>query len=78
VHPPERLDAAVEEAVANAVGSGMVSAGGNRKAIRVETEPLEKFREYMATYAREQAFCHLSEQLTRNLEKHWEAKKRNL
>lgn len=78
VHPAESLDAAVEEAVANAVGSGMVSAGGNRKAIRVETETLEKFREYMATYAREQAFCHLSEQLTHNLEKHWEAKKRNL
>ncbi|MCZ6559221.1 MAG: enoyl-CoA hydratase/isomerase family protein [SAR324 cluster bacterium] len=78
VHPPETLDAAVETAVANAVDSGMVSAGGNRKAIRVETEPLEKFREYMATYAREQAFCHLSEQLIHNLEKHWQAKQRKL
>lgn len=78
VHPPEALDAAVESLVSNAIGSGMVSAGGNRKAIRVETEPLEKFREYMATYAREQAFCHLSEQLTHNLEKHWQAKQRSL
>jgi thioesterase DpgC len=78
VHPPQALDAAVESVVSNAIGSGMVSAGGNRKAIRVETEPLEKFREYMATYAREQAFCHFSEQLIRNLEKHWQAKQRSL
>ncbi|MCZ6628456.1 MAG: enoyl-CoA hydratase/isomerase family protein, partial [SAR324 cluster bacterium] len=78
VHPPEALDAAVESVVSNAIGSGMVSAGGNRKAIRVETEPLEKFREYMATYAREQAFCHFSEQLTRNLEEYWHAKQRSL
>jgi hypothetical protein len=32
----------------------------------------------MATYAREQAFCHLSEQLTHNLEAHWRAKGRKL
>jgi thioesterase DpgC len=78
VHPREALDAAVQAAVDNAVGSGMVSAGGNRKAMRVQTEPLDKLREYMAVYAREQAFCHLSEQLTYNLEKHWQAKQRRL
>ena len=78
IHPPGELDAAVENAVANAVGSGMVSAAGNRKAIRVETEPLDKFRRYMATYAREQAYCHFSEQLTHNLEKHWKASSRRL
>lgn len=78
VHPHDRLDAAVQSAVDNAVGSGMVSAGGNRKAMRVQTEPLDRLREYMVVYAREQAFCHLSEQLTRNLEKHWQAKQRRL
>ncbi len=78
VHPHDRLDAAVQSAVDNAVGSGMVSAGGNRKAMRVQTEPLDRLREYMAVYAREQAFCHLSEQLTHNLEKHWQAKQRRL
>jgi thioesterase DpgC len=78
VHPREAIDAAVQAAVDNAVGSGMVSAGGNRKALRVQTEPLDKLREYMAVYAREQAFCHLSEQLTYNLEKHWQAKQRRL
>jgi len=78
VHPHDRLDAAVRSAVENAVGSGMVSAGGNRKAMRVQTEPLDRLREYMVVYAREQAFCHLSEQLTHNLERHWQAKQRNL
>ncbi|HKJ00347.1 MAG TPA: enoyl-CoA hydratase/isomerase family protein [bacterium] len=78
VHPADSLDAAVQAAVDNAVGSGMVSAGGNRKAIRVQTEPLDRLREYMAVYSREQAFCHLSEQLTYNLEKHWQAKQRRL
>jgi thioesterase DpgC len=78
VHPPERLQEAIERAVANAVGSGMVSASGNRKAIRVQTEPLDTFRRYMATYAREQAYCHLSDQLVRNLETHWQARTRTL
>jgi (3,5-dihydroxyphenyl)acetyl-CoA 1,2-dioxygenase len=74
----ERLDQAVEVCVANAIGSGMVSAGGNRKAIRIQTEPLDTFRTYMATYAYEQVFCHLSEQLVHNLERHWNAKERRL
>ena len=78
VFPRERLDQAVEACVANAVGSGMVSAGGNRKAIRIQTEPLDTFRTYMATYAYEQAFCHLSEQLVHNLERHWNARERKL
>jgi thioesterase DpgC len=78
VVPRERLNAAVDQCVANAIGSGMVSAGGNRKAGRIQTEPLQVFREYMATYAYEQAFCHLSEQLVSNLEKHWDAKERRL
>jgi len=78
VFPRERLDHAVEACVANAVGSGMVSAGGNRKAIRIQTEPLDTFRTYMAAYACEQGFCHLSEQLVLNLERHWNAKERRL
>jgi thioesterase DpgC len=72
------LDAAVDACIANALGSGMVSAGGNRKAIRIQTEPLDTFRSYMATYAYEQAFCHLSEQLVHNLERHWNARERKL
>jgi thioesterase DpgC len=78
VHSTEKVDDAVERAVANALGSGMVSASGNRKALRVQLEPLDTFRRYMATYAREQAYCHLSEQLIENLEKYWQAKSRRL
>jgi enoyl-CoA hydratase/carnithine racemase len=78
VHPSERMDQAVQACVANALGSGMVSAGGNRKAIRIPTEPLDTFRAYMATYAYEQAFCHTSEQLVHNLERHWNANERKL
>ncbi|GMR24603.1 MAG: hypothetical protein BMS9Abin37_3172 [Acidobacteriota bacterium] len=78
VHPRDELDAVLGRTVDNAVGSGMVSAAGNRRALRVQTEPLDVFRRYMATYAREQAFCHLSEQLIENLEHHWKAKSRKL
>ena len=78
VHPRADMDRAVGACMANALGSGMVSAGGNRKAIRIQTEPLDTFRAYMATYACEQAFCHLSEQLVHNLERHWNAKERKL
>src|SRR5581483_10549873 len=65
-------------AAANAVGSGMVSAGANRKALRLQSEPLETFRNYMALYAYEQALCHLSDQLVANLERHWNDKQRRL
>jgi (3,5-dihydroxyphenyl)acetyl-CoA 1,2-dioxygenase len=57
-------------------GSGLISAAANRRAMRVGQEPLDVFREYMATYAREQAYCHLSPALVANLETHWNADKR--
>ena len=41
-------------------------------------EPLEAFRRYLTTYAFEQAFCRLSDQLIFNLEKHWNARQRKL
>ena len=78
VAPRDGMDQAVERAAANALGSGMVSAGGNRKALRVEQEPIDTFRRYLATYCAEQAFCHLSPELIVNLEKHWHAKERAL
>ena len=78
VHARDKLDAALQTVVDNAIGSGMVSAAGNRRALRVQTEPIDVFRRYMATYAREQAYCHLSEQLIENLEHHWKAKSRKL
>ena len=45
---------------------------------RVDAEPLDALRKYLTTYAFEQAFLHLSDQLIANLEKHWNARQRKL
>jgi (3,5-dihydroxyphenyl)acetyl-CoA 1,2-dioxygenase len=76
VVPVGGMDAAIDEAVAMLTGSGVVSAAGNRKALRIGQEPLDLFRTYMATYAREQAYCHFSPALIENLERHWNARQR--
>ena len=78
VVPPSELDAAVDSTVELITGSGVVSASSNRKAFRVAHEPLDLFRRYMAVYAREQAYCHFSPALIRNLEVHWNAQNRKL
>lgn len=78
VVPREMMDQAIESVVANATGSGMVSASGNRKALRLQNETLELFRQYIASYAEIQAKCHLSIQLIHNLEKYWQAKDKTL
>lgn len=76
--PREELDERVDQAIDNALSSGMVSAGANRRALRVQAEPIDVLRRYMATYAFEQGFCHLSDQLVENLERYWNAKNRSL
>jgi thioesterase DpgC len=75
---PEEMDGAIERVVENFTGSGIVSAASNRRAFRVTQEPLDLFRRYFATYAREQAYCHFSPALIANLEMHWNAKSRKL
>ena len=72
------MDAALEKTVDSLLGSGLVSAASNRRALRVGEEPLDVFRMYMATYAAEQAVCHFSPALIDNLEKNWDAKRRTL
>lgn len=78
VSSDEEMDAAVEARVDALTSSGLVNAAANRRAMRVGVEPLDVFRRYMATYAREQARCHLSPALVRNLEEHWRAHERAL
>ncbi len=68
VVPAGEMDAAIERVVDGVAGGGVVSFGANRKAIRIGQEPLELFRRYMAFYCREQANCHFSPALVRNLE----------
>ncbi len=73
----DEMQQRLQAVTARVTGSGLVSASGNRKALRAVTEPLELFRAYMAQYAYEQAFCHLSPQLVKNLETNWQAKQRS-
>ena len=72
------MDAAIEARVEALTSSGLVNAAANRRAMRVGQEPLDVFRRYMATFAREQAYCHFSPALVRNLEEHWNAHERRL
>ncbi len=74
--PVTGMDQAIDSLIALLTDSGVVSAAGNRRALRSGEEPLEQFRRYMAVYAREQAVCHFSPALIANLEKHWDAANR--
>ena len=73
---PGEMDAAIERTAAHLASAGAVSGVANRRALRVAQEPLDIFRAYMATYCREQAFCHFSPALIRNLEENWRAHER--
>jgi len=75
---PGEMDASIDRVVAGLTSSGVVSAAGNRRAIRIAQEPLDMFRNYFAIYAREQAFCHFSPALIANLERHWNAASRKV
>ncbi len=75
---PGEMDRALAARIEALTNSGLVNATANRSALRAGQEPLEVFREYMATFAVEQARCHLSPALVRNLELHWNARSRTL
>ncbi len=74
--PAGTMDEAIDRVVTGLTDSGVVSAAGNRRAIRIGQEPLDLFRNYMAVYAREQAYCHFSPALIANLERFWNAQAR--
>jgi len=71
-----QLETTLDRVTSNLANSGVVSAAGNRRAFRIAQEPLDLFRSYMAVYAREQAACHFSPALIRNLEQFWGADRR--
>jgi (3,5-dihydroxyphenyl)acetyl-CoA 1,2-dioxygenase len=75
---PGEMDRAIEQRVVALTGSGLVNATANRRTLRAGQEPLDLFRGYMATYAREQAGCHLSPALVHNLEVYWHARSRSI
>jgi thioesterase DpgC len=76
IAPAERIDETLSQAVDGLTNAGVVSAIGNRRQFRIGQEPLDLFRQYLALYAREQAYCHFSEGLISNLERHWQAASR--
>jgi (3,5-dihydroxyphenyl)acetyl-CoA 1,2-dioxygenase len=76
VAPADQMNAALVQAVENLTSSGIVSAVGNRRQFRIGQEPLDLFRRYLALYAKEQAYCHFSDGLISNLERHWNAQSR--
>jgi thioesterase DpgC len=78
VVPPGEVEQATMKVCDDFTSSGVVSAAGNRRALRVGEEPLDTFRRYMAVYCREQAYCHFSPALIANLEKHWNAAQRKI
>jgi (3,5-dihydroxyphenyl)acetyl-CoA 1,2-dioxygenase len=76
IAPADRMDAALVQVIENLTSSGIVSAVGNRRQLRIGQEPLDLFRRYLALYAKEQAYCHFSDVLISNLERHWSAQSR--
>ncbi|OGU11421.1 MAG: hypothetical protein A2075_05640 [Geobacteraceae bacterium GWC2_58_44] len=76
VLPSAEIDGAIERIAAGAAGSGVVSAGANRKAIRIGQESPDLFRQYMALYCRVQADCHFSPALIQNLQQYWISRNR--
>jgi thioesterase DpgC len=78
VDSSDAMDEAIARRVDGLTNSGLVNAAGNRRALRAGSEPLDVFRQYMATFCREQAYCHFSGALVRNLEQHWNAHERRL
>lgn len=69
VVPSDQIEATIIDAAKKLTNSGFVAVAANRKAFRVALEPLDLFRQYMAVYAREQAYCHFSKELIDNLER---------
>ena len=78
VVPAEAMDRALADVIERMINSGSVSAVANRRSFRINQEPLDLFRQYLALYAREQALCHFSPALITNLERYWNAQQRTV
>jgi (3,5-dihydroxyphenyl)acetyl-CoA 1,2-dioxygenase len=74
VVPGDEIDEAIGRAAAELMSAGTTSLVANRRALRAAHEPLDVFRRYMSTYAREQAACLYSPALIANLDTNWNAR----
>jgi (3,5-dihydroxyphenyl)acetyl-CoA 1,2-dioxygenase len=73
---PQAVEEAVTAVADKLANSGQVSAASNRRCFRIAQEPFDLFRSFMAIYSLDQAKCHFSDALIRNLESFWGAAKR--
>ena len=74
----EEMEQAVARGAADLMSAGVTSLVANRRALRAGAEPMDLFRRYLATYAREQAFCMYSPALIDNLVRNWNAHQRRI
>jgi thioesterase DpgC len=74
----DAMEPAITRAVSDLQSAGTTSLVANRRALRAGAEPIDLFRRYMATYAREQAYCLYAPALIDNLVRNWNAKERKL
>lgn len=72
------MEAAVALAAKELLSAGTTSLVANRRALRVGAEPIDLFRQYMATYSREQAYCLYAPALIDNLVRNWNARDRKM
>ena len=76
VVPENNINNQIHNVIDMFSSSGVVGAASNRRALRIGIEPLNNFRKYMALYTHDQAYCHFSKELIKNLEYHWDASNR--
>jgi thioesterase DpgC len=74
----DAMEAAVAAAAKELQSAGTTSLVANRRALRVGAEPIDLFRQYMATYSREQAYCLYAPALIDNLVRNWNARERRV
>ena len=74
----DSMDKSLLKTISAYTNSGVVGASSNRRAFRVGQESLDTFRKYMSTYCHDQAYCHFSDALIKNLENYWNAASRPL
>ena len=75
---PEKMEEAITRNATQMIRGGFVGAIANRKALRVNQEPLSVFRHYMAVYCWQQSLCLYDQDLIDNLERSWEPHKRSM
>jgi thioesterase DpgC len=78
VIPAGEMETGIARNTEQMIRAGLVSAAANRKGLRVGQEPLDAFRRYMATYARQQSLCSYDPRLLANLERHWQPQQRRM